>query len=53
MLKNSSIQKKTWQTSTLSKRIISWILNIDIILDNATFDFKKNFLKVSFHNQTT
>ena len=45
MLKNSVYQKKTWQTSTLSKRIISWILNIDVILDNATFDFKKNFFK--------
>ena len=43
MLKNSFYQKKTWQTSTLSKRIISWILNIDVILDNATFDFKNNF----------
>ena len=30
--------------STLSARVISWILNIDIILNNSTFDFKKNFL---------
>ena len=44
MLKNSNIQKKIWETSTLSARIISWILNIDIILNNSTFDFKKNFL---------
>ena len=44
MLKNSKYQKKIWETSTLSVRIISWILNIDIILNNSTFDFKKNFL---------
>ena len=30
--------------STLSARVISWILNIDIILNNSTFDFKKIFL---------
>jgi len=44
MLRNSSYKKKIWQTSSLSARITSWILNIDIILDNANFDFKKNFL---------
>ena len=44
MLKNSKYQKNIWETSTLSARIISWILNIDIILNNSTFDFKKNFL---------
>ena len=44
LLKNSKYQKKIWETSTLSSRIISWILNIDIILNNSTFDFKKNFL---------
>ena len=44
MLKNSKYQRKIWETSTLSARIISWILNIDIILNNSTFDFKKNFL---------
>ena len=44
MLKKfKSIKKKIWETSTLSARIISWILNIDIILNNSTFDFKKNF----------
>ena len=25
-------------------RIISWILNVDIILNNSTFDFRRNFL---------
>ena len=45
MLKNSRYKKEIWETSTLSARIISWILNIDIILDNANFEFKQNFLK--------
>jgi len=44
MQRNSKYQKKIWETSTLSSRIISWILNIDMILNNSTFDFKKNFL---------
>ncbi len=44
MLKNSKYKKKIWETSTLSARIISWILNIDIILNNSTFEFKRNFL---------
>ena len=44
MLKYSRYQKKIWDSSTLSSRVISWILNIDIILNNSTFDFKKNFL---------
>ena len=44
MIKNSNYRRKIWETSTLSVRIISWILNIDIILNNSTFDFKKSFL---------
>ena len=44
MLKNSKYKKKTWETSILSTRIISWILNVDIILNNSTFDFRRNFL---------
>jgi len=44
MLKNPVYSKNVWQTSILSSRITSWILNIDVILDNANFDFKKNFL---------
>ena len=44
LLKNSKYKKKIWETSTLSLRVISWILNIDIILKNSTFDFKKKFL---------
>ena len=44
MLRNSKYRRRIWETSTLSARIISWILNIDIILNNSTFDFRKNFL---------
>jgi len=44
MLKNSKYKQKIWETSTLSARVISWILNIDIIFNNSTFDFKKSFL---------
>ena len=44
MIKNSKYKSRIWETSTLSARIISWILNIDIVLNNSTFEFKKNFL---------
>ena len=44
MIRNSKYKQKIWETSTLSARVISWILNVDIILNNSTFDFKKNFL---------
>ena len=44
ILRNSKYKKKIWETSTLSSRITSWILNIDIILDNANFEFKRNFI---------
>ncbi len=43
MLKYSQFKKNIWETSTLSKRIISWILNIDIIINKGTFEFKNNF----------
>ena len=39
MVKNSKYRRKVWETSTLSARIISWILNTDIILNNSTFYF--------------
>ena len=44
MIKNSKYKRKIWETSTLSARVISWILNVDIILNNSTFEFRKNFL---------
>ena len=31
MLKNSRYKKNIWETSTLSARVISWILNVNII----------------------
>ena len=34
-----------WETSIISKRIISWILNADLILKNSNFDFKRNFIE--------
>ena len=44
MLKHSKYKRNIWENSILSKRIISWILNVDIILNNGSFYFKKNFL---------
>ncbi len=45
MLKYSDFKWKIWETSTLSKRLISWIHNIDIIINNGTFEFKKRFFE--------
>ena len=42
--KHSKYKKNIWDSSVLSKRIISWILNVDIILNNGLFEFKKKFL---------
>lgn len=44
VLRNSKYKKKIWESSAVSSRIISWMLNIDIILNNGTFEFKRNFL---------
>ena len=44
MLKHSRYKKDIWDSSVLSKRIISWLLNVDIIINNGSFDFKRNFL---------
>ena len=44
MMKYSKYKKNIWDSSVLSKRIISWILNVDIILNNGLFEFKKKFL---------
>ncbi len=51
ILKNSKYRKKIWETSTLSARVISWIMNVDIILKNSTFEFRRNFLNCII-NQT-
>ncbi len=45
ILKYSNFKRKVWETSTLSSRIISWMLNIDIIINNGTFEFKKSFFQ--------
>ena len=44
MLKNSKYKNNIWDNSVLSRRIISWLLNVDIVLNNGTFDFKNRFL---------
>ena len=40
-LKYSNFKNKIWENDILSSRVISWMLNIDIIINNGTFDFKK------------
>ena len=40
-LKYSNFKNKIWENAILSSRVISWMLNIDIIINNGTFDFKK------------
>ena len=46
ILKYSKYKRNIWENSVLSKRIISWILNVDIILNNGSFYFKRNFLNI-------
>ena len=41
--KNGKYNKKNWQNLNISKRILAWILNADIILNNADRSFKQNF----------
>ena len=40
---NIKYKKKTWDNLNISKRILAWILNADIILNNADKDFKRIF----------
>ena len=42
---NLKYRNLIWETSVISKRIMSWILNADIILKNSNFTFKRNFLE--------
>ena len=44
MMKNEKYKINIWESSLVSKRIISWILNVDIILNNGLFEFKRRFL---------
>ena len=41
---NLKYKSLIWETSVISKRIMSWILNADIILKNSNFEFKRNFI---------
>ena len=45
MLKYSTFKGGIWETSILSARVISWLLNIDIIINNGSFDFKRKFFE--------
>ena len=40
---NIKYRKKNWSNLQISKRILAWILNADIILNNADRGFKENF----------
>ncbi len=44
IIKYSKYKKNLWENSVLSRRIISWVLNAEIILQNGSFYFKRNFL---------
>ena len=43
--KNPKYREKVWDNSVVSKRVISWILNSEIIYTNTDAYFKENFLK--------
>jgi len=43
--KNSKYKNIIWESSVLSKRIISWILNADIILNKTDNVFKNDFFQ--------
>ena len=43
MKNNIKYKKKNWHNLNISKRILAWILNTDIILNNADKNFKQIF----------
>ena len=43
--KNNKYKKENWDNSSISKRVISWILNADIILSNTNGEFRIQFLE--------
>jgi uncharacterized heparinase superfamily protein len=43
--KHSKYKKVIWENPIISRRVISWILNADIILDNTDVHFKQIFLQ--------
>ena len=40
---NTKYNKNNWHNSIISKRILAWILNANIILNNADVSFRKKF----------
>jgi uncharacterized heparinase superfamily protein len=44
--KNSNYKKTIWENPIISKRIISWILNADIILSGSDAHFKQTFFQI-------
>ncbi len=46
IIKYSRYKRNIWESSVISRRIISWLLNVDIILNNSFFEFKKKFLEI-------
>ena len=45
IFKNQKYKKIVWDSDVLSKRVISWILNSEIILNNTDNNFKDHFLQ--------
>ena len=43
--KNTSYEKDIWVNTIISKRVISWILNADMILNNSEKSFRKKFFE--------
>ena len=43
--KNNKYQKTIWKNTVISKRVIAWILNADILLNNTNVYFKENFFQ--------
>ena len=43
--KNNRFKKKNWSNLQISKRVLAWILNADIILNNADRFFKESFFR--------
>ena len=43
--KNNKPRNKNWNNLQVSKRILAWILNADIVLNNAEKNFRENFFR--------
>ena len=41
--KNTRFNNRNWQNLNISKRVLAWMLNADIILSHANISFKKQF----------